>query len=56
MEIEPFMDTMKTVMYARVSTAGQSCEMHQRERRDCSKRRDLELVAHRRAKGGKQGV
>ena len=50
------MDTMKTAIYTRVSTANQSCGMHQRERRDYSERRDLELVAHHRAKGEKQSI
>jgi len=44
------MDTMKTAIYARVSTADQSCGMHHRERRDYSEHRDLELVAHHCAK------
>ena len=48
MEIEPFMDTMKSVKYPKVSTAGQGREMHLRERRDYSERRNLELVVHHR--------
>jgi|SRR5579862_942297 len=40
------MDTMKRVKYPKVATAGQGCELHRRERRDYSKRRSLEIVAH----------
>jgi putative DNA-invertase from lambdoid prophage Rac len=39
------MDTMRTVIYARVSTAEQSCEMQLRELRDYAARRGLEVVA-----------
>lgn len=39
------MDTMRTVIYARVSTAEQSCEMQLRELRDYAARRGLDVVA-----------
>jgi hypothetical protein len=48
MEIEPFMDTMKSVKYPKVSTAGQGSAMPLREGRDYAERRNLELVAHHR--------
>jgi|SRR5579862_5482819 len=41
------MDTMKSVNFPNVSTTGRGCERDLRTRRDHSKRRDLELVAHR---------
>jgi DNA invertase Pin-like site-specific DNA recombinase len=39
------MDTMRAVIYARVSTADQSCEMQLRELRDYAERRGLEIIA-----------
>jgi putative DNA-invertase from lambdoid prophage Rac len=38
------MDTMKTAIYARVSTADQSCQMQLRELREYADRRGLEIV------------
>jgi len=38
------MESMKAVIYARVSTADQSCEMQLRELRDYAPRRGLEIV------------
>jgi DNA invertase Pin-like site-specific DNA recombinase len=38
------LDGMKTVIYARVSTSEQSCEMQLRELRDYAARRELEII------------
>jgi putative DNA-invertase from lambdoid prophage Rac len=38
------MDTMRTVIYARVSTTDQSCEMQLRELRDYAARRGLDVI------------